>query len=94
MNRTGQAAHRGANHRIYSASAHICGCPVAYISFIDNEEPLEPIGCQRRIARRACTHARSTQTNYETLLPVHHAPRVDDVLLNTAKVIFQTHGLF
>ena len=39
-------------------------------------------------------HGRSTQTDYETLLPVHHASRVGDVLINTAKVIFETHGLF
>jgi hypothetical protein len=37
-------------------------------------------------------HARTEQTNYEALLPVHHASRVGDVLINTAKVIFEAHG--
>ena len=38
-----------------------------------------------------CADARSTQTDYETLLPVDHAARFGEVLLNTAKVILVTH---
>jgi hypothetical protein len=37
-------------------------------------------------------HARTTQTDYETLLALHHASRFGDVLLNMAKVFFETHG--
>jgi hypothetical protein len=44
--------------------------------------------------RLTCAHARGTQTDYDTFLPVHHTSRVGDVLINTAKVIFETHGLF
>ena len=43
--------------------------------------------------RLPCAHTRGTQTDYKALLPVHHPSRVGDVLINTAKVIFETHGL-
>ena len=36
-------------------------------------------------------HARTKQTDYEPLLPVHHASRIGNVFLNTAKVVFQAH---
>jgi hypothetical protein len=41
-----------------------------------------------------CVHARRPQADYEALLPVHQVSRFGDVLINTAKVIFETHGLF
>jgi hypothetical protein len=41
--------------------------------------------------RIQCTHARITQTDYQTLLPVHHATCVSDVFFNTAEVIFEAH---
>ena len=34
----------------------------------------------------------SRPRDYKTLLLVHHASRVGDVLINTAKVIFEAHG--
>ena len=51
------------------------------------QQPKYPLSIQ-------CAHARSTQTDYETLLPVNHALRFDDVFFNTAKVVFETHGFF
>ena len=39
----------------------------------------------------AVASARTKQTDYETLLPVHHASRIGNVFLNTAKVVFQAH---
>ncbi len=41
-----------------------------------------------------CVHARRPQADYEALLPLHKASRFGDVLISTAKVIFETHGLF
>ena len=38
-----------------------------------------------------CVHARRPQADYEALLSLHKTPRFGDVLLNTAKVIFETH---
>jgi hypothetical protein len=38
-----------------------------------------------------CVHAPRPQADYEALLPLHHASRFGDVLLNTAKVVFETH---
>jgi hypothetical protein len=49
------------------------------------QQPKYPLGIQ-------CSHARTTQTHYETLLPVNHASRFGDVFFNTAKVVFETHG--
>jgi hypothetical protein len=37
-------------------------------------------------------HARGSQTDHETLLSLHHATCLGDVLVNTVKVIFKTHG--
>jgi hypothetical protein len=39
-------------------------------------------------------HARGSQTDYETLLALHHATCLSEVLVNTVKVIFKTHGFF
>jgi hypothetical protein len=36
--------------------------------------------------------ARCPQSDYEALLPLHQTSRIGDVLLNTAKVIFQVHS--
>ena len=41
-----------------------------------------------------CVHARRPQADYKTLLPLQKASRFGDVLINTAKVILETHGLF
>jgi hypothetical protein len=41
-----------------------------------------------------CCHAGCPQANYEPLLPLHHASRFGDVLLNTAEVVFETHRFF
>jgi hypothetical protein len=38
-----------------------------------------------------CVHARRPQTDYEALLPLHKTSRFGDMLLNTAKVIFEAH---
>ena len=38
-----------------------------------------------------CVHARCSQPDYEALLPLHKTSRFGDVLLNTAKIIFDTH---
>jgi hypothetical protein len=46
------------------------------------QQPKNPLGIP-------CARARTTQTDYETLLALHHASRFGDVLLNTAKVIFE-----
>ena len=40
------------------------------------EQPEYPLGIP-------CAHARSTQTDYETFLPVHPASRFGDVFFNT-----------
>jgi len=39
-----------------------------------------------------CVHARRPQADYEALLPLQKASRFGDVLINTAKVTFGTHG--
>jgi len=49
------------------------------------EQPKNPLGIP-------CARARTTQTDYETLLALHYASRFGDVLINTAKVIFEAHG--
>jgi len=41
-----------------------------------------------------CVHAGRPQADYEALLPLQKASRFGDVLINTAKVILETHGLF
>jgi hypothetical protein len=42
--------------------------------------------------RVPCAGAGRLNTNYETLLPVHHTTCLDDVFLDAAKVIFQAHA--
>src|SRR5215831_11195141 len=49
------------------------------------QQPKYPLSVQ-------CAHARRTQTDYETLLPVHHSLRIGDVFFNAAKVIFKAHN--
>ena len=39
------------------------------------QQPKYPLSVQ-------CAHARGTQTDYETLLPVHHTSRFGDMLLS------------
>ena len=49
------------------------------------QQPKYPLGIP-------CAHARGWQTDHETLLSLHHATYLGDVLVNTVKVIFKTHG--
>jgi hypothetical protein len=42
----------------------------------------------------ACVRARRPQADYEALLPFQKASRFGDVLINRAKVIFETHAFF
>jgi hypothetical protein len=39
-----------------------------------------------------CADARCLEADYQPFLPLHHATCLDDMLINTAKVIFETHG--
>jgi hypothetical protein len=39
-------------------------------------------------------HFNLASLRYEAFLPLHKTSRFGDVLINTAKVIFETHGLF
>ena len=49
------------------------------------QQPKYPLGIP-------CADARGPNADYETLLPLHHAMCLSDVLINTAKIIFATHG--
>jgi len=62
-------------------------CPEQVSVFLQSpqigfQQPKNPLGIP-------CARARTTQTDYETLLALHHASRFGDVLINTAKVIFE-----
>jgi hypothetical protein len=49
------------------------------------QQPKYPLGIP-------CADARRPQPDYQPFLPVHHAACFGDVLLNTAKVIFEAHS--